>query len=239
MLEKVPLTGNHIYMSPQEIDDWYGRLSAEWETYLKEYDVKMPDRKAYSALWLIFLRKHLGRLVHKDTIADFVISVRPRAGRDQQVRHLAARGWYVLNKGEKLPQDDDVVPSGYHVLVSVEQPKPDFLWKALKRAGRIAARNFEQLKAVYAWRCASCGSQEGKPHLLMQNRRTKLQQGHMDPRKKLTLENSIPQCQVCNRVYKDDYVFDEKGRVIAVAGIGPVSRAAEEVQAKIREWLCQ
>ena len=38
----------------------------------------------------------------------------------------------------------------------------------------------------------------------------------MDPRAPLTLDNTIPQCQYCNQTYKDYFVFNEYGRVIAV-----------------------
>jgi peroxiredoxin len=59
----------------------------------------------------------------------------------------------------------------------------------------------------------------------------------MNPSKPLTMENSIPQCQVCNQVYRDDFVFDAKGRVVAVASANPVLRANEEVREVIKELL--
>ena len=153
------------------------------------------------------------------------------------MRHLAAKGWYILNTGDKLLGENEVVDKGYHILITTENPKPNFLWKALKRAGRISAQNFEQLKVAYDFRCATCGSQEGKPHLLEQSKRTKLQQGHMNPQFSLTLKNSIPQCQLCNQVYQDDYVFNEKGRVISVASPNPVLRADKKVREEILKVL--
>ncbi len=59
----------------------------------------------------------------------------------------------------------------------------------------------------------------------------------MDPFAPLTLANTIPQCQVCNQVYQDRYVFDAKGRVIAVANVDPVRNARPEVQNSIRDFL--
>lgn len=224
-------------MSPDEIENRYSQLEEEYQTNLAQYGVKMPSRDGMQALWLIFLRKNKGILVHKDTISSFVASVNPNAGKDQQVRHLAADGWYILNTGDKLPDEDEIVPQGYHVLITTESPKPTFLYKSLKRVGRIGAKNFGQLKAVYGFRCASCGSIEGKPNLLEPNKRTQLQQGHMNPSKPLTLDNSIPQCQVCNQVYQDDFVFDDKGRAFAVASAKPVMRAEKEVQNEIIKKL--
>lgn len=203
MNEQLPITGSHVYMSPEEIEKWWNTLEEEYNTYLKRFKVILPKKNSSNALWLVYLRKHEGKQVHKDTISTFVNSVNPKSGKDQQVRHLASKGWYVLNKGDKILKENAVIPSGYHLLVTTESPKPTFLYKVLKRAGRISAQNFDQLKIVYDNRCATCGSQEGKPHLLDPNKRTQLQQGHMNPHKKLTLDNSIPQCQLCNQVYKD------------------------------------
>lgn len=234
MMEKIPIHGNHCFMSQEEIEQWYTILENEHQNHLNTYGVFLPKRGSSNALWLVFLRKHIGKLVHKDTISEFVQSVNPTAGKDQQVRHLASKGWYVLNKGDKILGKDEVIPSGYHVLITTENPKPNFLWKALKRAGRISAKSFEQLKATYGFRCVTCGSQEDKPHLFEQNQKTRLQQGHMNPHKSLSLENSIPQCQICNQAYQDDFVFNEKGRVVAVASSKPVLRADPEVIKKIK-----
>lgn len=224
-------------MSPDEIERWYKKLEKEHRVNLAQYGVKFPNRNTAKALWLIYLRKYQGKLVHKDTISSFVGTVNPRAGKDQQVRHLASDGWYILNRGDKLPEKKDTVPSGYHILITTENPKPTFLFKSLKRAGRISARDFGQLKAVYGFRCATCGSQEGKPNFLEPAKKTELHQGHMNPHKPPTLENSIPQCQVCNGVYLDDYVFDAKGRVIAVASSKPILRADKAVQNEIKKLL--
>ena len=237
MYEKLPLKGPHSHMSPEEIEKWYNTLEKEYESNLKQYEVKMPRKDTAKALWLIYLHKYMGKLVHKDTISAFVQSVKPEFGQDQQVRHLAADGWYILNKGDFLPNSTKTVESGYHLLVNTQAAKPSFIFKVLKRKGRLAAKDFEGLKAVYDNRCATCGSKEGRPHFHDKNKKTELQQGHMDPHKKLTLENTIPQCQLCNRTYKDYFVFDDKGRVIAIASPEPVRKASKDVQDKIRKML--
>ncbi len=229
--------GKHVYMSPDEVDTWYSTLSDEHDVSLSQYSVVLPKLGTIKCLWLVYLRKYQGILVHKDTISSFVASVNPRAGKDQQVRYLAADGWYVLNKGDKLLGESGVVPNGYHVLVTTDNPKPRFLFQSLRRAGRIAAKDFSQLKAVYGFRCITCGSQEGKSHLLEPGKITTLQQGHKDPRQQLTLSNSIPQCQVCNDVYQDDYVFNDKGRVVAISSARPVLRSSRIVQSELKVLL--
>ena len=236
-MKKLDKTGNHIHMSPEEIANRSATITDEHETYLKKYGVTLPRTGSLPFLWLVYLRKYKGQLVHKDTISSFIATIDATAGKDQQIRHLAEKGRYVLNKGEKLLNEDAIVPSGYHTLVTTESPKPSFLYKSLKRAGRMGARSFDDLKAVYDFRCVTCGSQEGKPHLLESDKRTSLQQGHMNPLKPLALANTIPQCQVCNQVYQDRYVFNEKGRAIAVASVDPVRNADAPVKKLIRAYL--
>ncbi len=236
-MQKINKQGEHTHISNYEIDKIYNSLENEYDIYIKQYNVKLPKKNSMKALWLIYLRKYIGQLVHKDTISEFVQSLKPTAGKDQQVRHLASDGWYVLNKGDKIPNQDKKITSGYHVLFTVENPKPNFLHKALKRAGRISAQNFEQLKVIYDFRCATCGSIENKPHILEPVQITSLQQGHMDPHIKLTLDNTIPQYQLCNQIYQDNYVFNKKGRIIAVTSTKPVKKAHENVKKEIKNML--
>lgn len=92
---------------------------------------------------------------------------------------------------------------------------------------------------MYNNTCATCGAKEGIPHpsyggeiVVM------LQQGHQDPYEDGNdIRNIIPQCNFCNRTYKNNFVFNEKGRVIAVANIEPVRKARRPVQKRIQNWL--
>jgi hypothetical protein len=61
--------------------------------------------------------------------------------------------------------------------------------------------------------CVNCGSKEGRPLRWKSTNITKLQQGHMDPRKELTYDNCIPQCQFCNQQAKDKFIFNKHGLV--------------------------
>jgi hypothetical protein len=167
-------------------------------------------------LQLIFLYKYIRCFVHKDLISEFVRKYKPDAALDQQVRHLGTQlNWHVLNRGTKVPDADIKVPSGYHYLVSIELPNPRAIHEALKRTGRMAAKSFTDLKITYDNKCATCGIEEGKKDPRNEEI-VSLQQGHMNPREPLTLENTIPQCQYCNQTYKDYFQFNEYGRVIAV-----------------------
>lgn len=224
---------NELYLNitEKEIREIHNKIVFSYERYLKDYGVKKlwsddipmdcTDKEFVSyldakELQLIFLYKYLNCFVHKDMVSAFVRKYVKNAALDQQVRHLGSQYfWYVLNKGVKVPNADVTVPSGYNYLVSIEMPNPKAVAEALKRSGRLGARNFGELKMAYGNKCATCGIEEGKKDTRNEEI-VVLQQGHMNPRKPLTLDNTIPQCQYCNQTYKDYFMFNEHGRVIAV-----------------------
>lgn len=221
----------YLAIPESEIREIHHKIIFAYNTYLKDYGVKKlwnddlindcSDKEFVSQLdakelQLIFLYKYLNCFVHKDMVSAFVRKYINGAAFDQQVRHLGSQYfWYVLNKGVKVPNADITVPSGYNYLVSIEMPNPKAVAQALKRTGRLCARNFTELKLAYGNKCATCGIEEGKKDIRNEEI-VVLQQGHMNPRKPLTLENTIPQCQYCNQTYKDYFQFNEYGRVIAV-----------------------
>ena len=221
----------YLNISIEEIRQIHNKIVFAYETYLKDYGVKKlwnedvsmdcSDTEFISLLdakelQLIFLYKHLNCLVHKDLVSSFVRKYIVNAAYDQQVRHLGSQYlWYVLNKGAKIPNVDEKVPSGYNYLFSIEVVNTIAVALSLKRTGRLGAKNFTELKMAYGNKCATCGIEEGKKDTRNEEI-VVLQQGHMNPREPLTLENTIPQCQYCNQTYKDYFMFNEHGRVIAV-----------------------
>lgn len=222
---------DYLDISVKEIREIHNKIVLSHDTYLKDYGVKKlwnddipvdcTDTEFLSfldakELQLIFLYKYRNCLVHKDMVSEFVRKHIPNAAFDQQVRHLGSQYfWYVLNKGAKIPNSDEKVPSGYNYLFSIEVANPIAVASALKRTGRIGARNFVELKLAYGKKCATCGIEEGKKDTRNEEI-VVLQQGHMNPRKPLTLDNTIPQCQYCNQTYRDYFIFNEYGRVVAV-----------------------
>lgn len=173
----------YLNISIAEIRKLHSKLIFSYETYLKNYGVKKlwdddipsdcKDEEFISfidakELQLIFLYKHLNCFVHKDMVSAFVRKFIKNAALDQQVRHLGSQYfWYVLNKGAKIPNADITVPSGYNYLVSIEVPNPKAVAEALKRTGRLGAKNFAELKLAYGNKCATCGIEEGKKILEM------------------------------------------------------------------------
>lgn len=215
----------------KEIREIHNEIVLSYNRSLKDYGVRKlwnddiptdcSDEEFVSfldakELQLIFLYKYLKCLVHKDVVSAFVRKHIPSAALDQQVRHLGSQYlWFVLNKGAKIPDTDEKVPSGYNYLLSIEVANPIAVASALKRTGRLGAKNFVELKLAYSSKCATCGIEEGKKDT-RNEQIVVLQQGHMNPRHRLTLDNTIPQCQYCNQTYKDYFLFNEYGRVIAV-----------------------
>ncbi len=229
--ENPTLGKKYLDISIEEIRYLHNKIVYAFNTYLKDYGVKKLWNNNISnectneefvaqldakELQLIFLYKHLNCFVHKDMVSAFVRKFLKNKALDQQVRHLGSQYfWYVLNKGAKVPNSEEIVPSGYNYLVSIEMPNPKAVAEALKRTGRLGAKNFGELKMAYGNRCATCGIEEGKKDTRNEEL-VVLQQGHMNPRFALTLDNTIPQCQYCNQTYKDYFQFNEHGRVVAV-----------------------
>lgn len=256
-VEKIHFTGTSLDdkytdISDKEIIELHNKIVSAWERSLRKYNVKPPwdtrlkntsnanDKLSDSEivaqmnareLQLVFLYKYRRKLVHKDLISAFVRKHIPDAALDQQVRHLGTQyHWNILNKGAKIPDEDEKVPSAYHYLVSIDQPNPTLLLDELKRKGRLAATDFDDLKVVYGYCCATCGRKEGSTDERNGDIPIVLQQGHMDPSKALDLSNTIPQCQYCNQVYGDDFCFNEYGRVIAVYNPHVVLKSPKPIQ---------
>ena len=225
-------------ISQEEKDKWTELVLNECNEYLLSYSLKIPEVSSNKFLQLVCLRIHKNKLVSKEVISEFVRFFNKNASVDQQSRHLGSQDFfYVLNAKEKIPNVDMIVPVGYHILITLEAPHPKYIYASHKRAGRFAARNFDELKRAYNNRCATCGSLENKPHFYDASKKTLLQQGHMDPFKSLTIENTIPQCQFCNQTYKDNFVFNEQGRIITVASIEPIRKAHKLTKKQILNFL--
>lgn len=256
-VEKIEFTGTdvdnkYLEISDKEIIEIYNKIVFAYEHSLKKYNVKAPwdirqknndnnltDKEKISMmnareLQLIFLYKYRRKLVHKDLISVFVRKYIPNAALDQQIRHLGSQyHWNILNKGAKIPDEDEKVPSAYHYLVSIDQPNPTLLFDELKRKGRLAASDFNELKIVYNNSCATCGRKEGTEDNRNGNVPIILQQGHMDPSKPLDLYNTIPQCQYCNQTYGNNFYFNEYGRIIAIYNPNFVLKSPKHIQDEI------
>ena len=204
-----------------DLEQAYEKANAIHGKHLSKHGVKMPEWGRAKGYWFSILIYFSPESVHKDTISDITRTYLPEFARDQEVRHLKRDGWNLEGKGQ-------------HVIKESTKVSPEFKLNKL----RLKASNFEEIKKAFGNRCASCGVLEGEPSFRYGEETTaKLQKGHKDPALPLTQENIIPQCQFCNRAYKNDFTFDDKGRVRAVASVNPVKRASKTVQDNIKNYL--
>ncbi|MCS7213914.1 MAG: hypothetical protein NZ927_06845 [Candidatus Calescibacterium sp.] len=167
----------------------------------------------------------------KKELTEFIRKYFPDVTDTQQARHLGRqKGWYVVSSRRKNHLDTlrerklRFFDDSYY-LVSLEEEYPG--WTPERRKG-ISTEDFEKLKKLYDYRCATCGSKEGEPNLKNPSRITDLQKAHLNPHR--AGDGYIPQCEECNRAYRDWFVFDKKGRVRTIADARVVLRADEKVQ---------
>ena len=202
-------------MSDIDISATCSQLQRDWKNNLSRWGVPaLPAMNADTPnarlLQLVYLRHHMGKAVDKSALSLFVRSICPAASTDQQARHWKRSGWNVQGRGGNDASGNPLKPSEY-CLASL-QPSPEFLIQRTRDLGRVAACDWDSLVTAYGNRCGCCVAGGGN-----------LEQGHMDPRKPLTLNNTIPLCEGCNRWQLDRFVLDEAGKVRTVL---PASRNA-------------
>lgn len=237
-------------MEEQEIKEIYETIiKPHWEKYLKKKGIKLPrlekiekgERKyTIDALVLVYLAKDYpnNKPVSKKELTEFVRKFYPKITDVQQARHLGRqKGFYIVSGQRKnykhiqKKKGIELKPGDYY-LVSLEKPYPN--WSPERREG-IKNKDFKEIKKKFKNRCATCGSKEGKPNLKNPNRITTLHIAHIDPND--PQQGFIPQCDECNRAYRNWFVFDGQGRVRTIASWEVVLRASEEVQFEVYKKL--
>lgn len=225
----------------KEIQESYNLLREMHSRYLSTFGVKMPSLRTGNqytkdALVLIYLAREFPntKVVSKDELTEFVRAYYPATADVQQARHLGMqKGWYIVS-GTRGNSSSTHVGHGEYKLVSLTEPHPAF--KESRRTG-IDYSDFEQLKSLYDYRCATCGAKEGEPMYRYKGVITRLMKAHIDPSKPLEPGNAIPQCDNCNRAYRDWWVFDNRGRITAMAKPNVILRSAELTQLQVYELL--
>ncbi len=217
--------------TPSELQKAWEDIQRLHTQYLAVHEVIIPKVDDYAAhnrsLQLAVLWHYRDREVHKDEVSAIAQRDRPGAATDQQIRHLKRDGW-------------DIGPKPGRHKLNPFRPSQEFVNENARKRMRLGAEDFESVKQAFGGRCATCGATEGEPDPRYGSNVVRLQRGHRDPHEAGDdPENIIPQCQFCNQAYRNDFVFDEKGRATAVASVRPVSRASSAVQREIRNLLCE
>ncbi|MBE8182652.1 MAG: hypothetical protein HAW61_03925 [Candidatus Portiera sp.] len=230
----------YIKLSDATIRDDYKKIEYYHNKCLEKHGVLLPkligsdNRYVKGALVLVYLFHGYPdtRIVSKQELTAFMRKYYPGTNDVQQARHLGAqKGWWIVAGGR-----DNIVAElkrGQYQLHTLEKPFPSFT-----KGHRISdTGDWEAIKQNYSFRCATCGSEEGQPHLHWPSTKTKLQKAHKDPNKPLVAGNIIPQCQKCNRADRNRWIYDDKGRVIKLSDANLVKRFSPEVKKKMYEIL--
>jgi hypothetical protein len=222
-------------LSKEQVMETYETISTYHKDYLAGAGVKLPQLEkggefTKDALVLVYLAQGYPdtRWITKKELTDFVRLYHPDTNDVQAGRHLGMqRGFYIVSsrRGNYLPEGAPPPKGDSYLLVTLEKPHPAFV---PKRRSSNADSDFETVKQKYDYRCATCGSKEGEANLRYKNQRTQLQRGHRNPKLPLEGENIIPQCQFCNRADRNYWVYDERGRVVGVAAVKPITRSIEK-----------
>lgn len=227
------------HLSDDDIKKTYKSIKGFHENHLKKYGVKLPkltdSNRKYTkeALILVYLAQGYPdtKKVSKEELTQFIRQYYPKVNDVQQARHLGAqKGWYIDAGGRS--NGDVTLSRGDYQLISLKQPYPGFHGHRVSKT-----ENWEELKRQYGYRCATCGSKEGEPNFHWPNTVTKLQKSHINPNEPLAPGNIIPQCEKCNRAYRNDWIYDKKGRVIKLANPNVIKRSDEKVRRKVYKIL--
>lgn len=153
-------------MNEKQILVTYELISTVYEKYLKKHNVKSVNLKdkngqyTKDALVLVYLAKDYPntQAISKIELTDFIRQFYPDVNDVQQARHLSKQKGYNIISGTR-GDINEKIPSGFYKLLDLENPYPSF--RPDRRIG-VDVSDFEELKKEYDYKCATCGSIEGK-----------------------------------------------------------------------------
>jgi len=208
-------------MTNHEIEQTYKMIQSFHKRYLEHLGISLPRLKnsknnyIKDSLVLVFLAHNYpnNKEVTKESLTTFIKKFYPDTNDVQQARHLSRqKGWYIVSGRRGDISEATICPSCYK-LISLEKPYPNY---NTHRLNNLSSDDWNGLKKLYNYRCASCGSVEGQPNFINKSATTQLQKGHMNPTKPLEIGNIIPQCQECNRGDRNRWIYNEQGRVVGI-----------------------
>lgn len=192
----------------EEIPNLYSEYLMNYNLYLKDSGVKLikyePTKITQSLYAILFLLKYKGEIVTKKELTESWNEVGEPTNDFQITRHLGLQyGYHIEKSGSKV--------FGWYRLISLSKPHPSYIPK--RRNQEFTENEWELMKSESGNRCWSCGAKEGEAHYKDKTKIVNLEKGHCDPRLPLTIDNTFPQCNYCNAVYKNKFVFDKRGNV--------------------------
>ena len=211
----------------------YKDLLKEYENSdLPELGVKLPREETQKGQVLLYLYQQLGRVVTKAQAEKVVCERLDIQSKDlQSLRHLGKQdGFNILQAGST--RAGYKLKRGEYMLMDLKTVNPYF---DISRRDE-SNLDFQELKKRYRHSCATCGAQEGKKHRYSAEV-VVLEKGHKDPARIMENFNIIPQCQLCNKVAKDNWVFDDYGRATRITPQGLLTRHSKAQKIEFLEVL--
>ena len=196
----------------------YKYIKYYYNKYLKKYGCKLPSENSAFGKALEYLYINIKKENNINDIRNYILQknykLNERVSDNLQIRHLGLQYGFNMLKSNDLKNicTNQKIKKSNYCLINLTNKHNNYSNE--KRNGKLNNNNWYELKKCYNFSCANCGNEEGKPMRYNNNQITILEQGHMDPRKSLTLENTIPQCSYCNKQYKNKAIFNKKGLVI-------------------------
>ena len=208
-------------LSIEEYKTYSKIVEDKYKKHLKKHDVKTvlyyrSKKPTTVGIVICTFAKYIGQIVKKEELEKIVEGFTGKKPDVQSARQLATeKGYYVVSgKRKDILAVEKKMVSGEYLLHTLEEPYPGYI--SDKRKSSLSDKDWAKLKNEYDNKCANCGSVEGKPNELNKSKLTLLTQGHMDPYKPLTYDNTIPQCEICNRPAKDKFKFNKKGQISSI-----------------------
>jgi hypothetical protein len=213
---------------------FYKELQKDREKSLKDIWIKLPslyrwDWYVLDTLVLIYFHQRIGKVVTKEELTKYLKFYKPWINDVQQARHLAQQKWWYIISWQRwdIECKEKWVKPWEYMLVSIELPYP---WFILNRRTNLSDMDFNEIKKVYNYRCATCWSKEWEENFMYRWTITKLEKWHIDPLLDLTPNNTIPQCDKCNKAYRGYFRFDKRGRVEAITDPSIILKSDENIQ---------
>lgn len=153
-------------MTEQEINEIWNVITENYNKYLKEKAVRLPKltengNYTKNALVLVRLAKSYPNteIVTKSELTKFMQEFYPDIVDVQQARHLAMQeGWNIVSGTRG---DSEIkIPNSSYKLIDLKTVYPAFT----KERRQGFEGDWKTIKKQYNYRCAVCGSQEGKEH---------------------------------------------------------------------------
>jgi len=185
--------------------------------------VKFPNKGTLKAYTIMLFIQYEGEVITKQEATKIVNNETGKVTNDlQELRHLGKQQGFNIIQGGEI-HEGRKLKRGCYVLKNLTECNP--YWNKNRRG--TDNLNWDAKKKYYDYCCATCGAKEGNLHKNTQ-RLIILEQGHMDPKKEMNNDNIIPQCQECNRFYKNNYKFDKFGRHKGMTNEGIIKEHSDE-----------